>query len=60
MVTFMVKDYVDAGWKEEIITGIEFIRRFLMHVPPKRFVRILIMVYCQVVSRKKLTLGEIC
>ena len=40
-VTYYVKDYREAGkWKEFTISGIEFIRRFLMHVPPKRFVRI--------------------
>jgi hypothetical protein len=40
-VTFSVKDYRNAGkWKELTISGVEFIRRFLMHVPPKRFVRI--------------------
>ena len=40
-VTYYVKDYLEEGkWKEHTITGIEFIRRFLMHVPPKRFVRI--------------------
>ena len=40
-VTFYVKDYCEEGrWKEHTISGIEFIRRFLMHVPPKRFVRI--------------------
>ena len=40
-VTFSVKDYRNAGkWKVLTISGIEFIRRFLMHVPPKRFVRI--------------------
>ena len=40
-VTFYVKDYCEEGsWKELTLTGIEFIRRFLMHVPPKRFVRI--------------------
>ena len=40
-VTFTVKDYCNEGkWKELTITGVEFIRRFLMHVPPKRFVRI--------------------
>lgn len=37
----MVKDYTNDGkWKELKVTGVEFIRRFLMHVPPKRFVRI--------------------
>lgn len=40
-VTFYVKDYRNEGkWKELTIAGAEFIRRFLMHVPPKRFVRI--------------------
>ena len=40
-VTFSVKDYRSGGhWKELMLTGVEFIRRFLMHVPPKRFVRI--------------------
>lgn len=40
-VTFTVRDYKDQGqWKELTIPGEEFIRRFLMHVPPKRFVRI--------------------
>ena len=40
-VTFSVKDYKNQGqWKELTLAGIEFIRRFLMHVPPKRFVRI--------------------
>ena len=40
-VTYYVKDYREEGkWKEYTISGTEFIRRFLMHVPPKRFVRI--------------------
>ena len=40
-VTYYVKDYRKEGtWKEFTTSGIEFIRRFLMHVPPKRFVRI--------------------
>ena len=40
-VTFYVKDYKEDGkWKEHTISGVEFIRRFLMHVPPRRFVRI--------------------
>ncbi len=40
-VTYYVKDYREEGkWKDFTISGIEFIRRFLMHVPPKRFVRI--------------------
>ena len=40
-VTFFVKDYHCEGkWEELTLSGVEFIRRFLMHVPPKRFVRI--------------------
>jgi hypothetical protein len=40
-VTFAVKDYRNNGqWKEVTVPGEEFIHRFLMHVPPKRFVRI--------------------
>lgn len=40
-VTFAAKDYKNQGqWKSVTIPGEEFIRRFLMHVPPKRFVRI--------------------
>lgn len=40
-VTFSVKDYTNEGkWKTLTISGVEFIRRFLMHVPPQRFVRI--------------------
>ena len=38
--TFAAKDYKNQGqWKSVTISGEEFIRRFLMHVPPKRFVR---------------------
>lgn len=40
-VTIRVKDYKCGGeWKELTLNGIEFIRRFLMHVPPKGFIRI--------------------
>ena len=40
-VTYAVKDYKNKGqWNEKTVPGEEFIRRFLMHVPPKRFVRI--------------------
>ena len=40
-VTYYVKDYREQGkWKELTISGIEFVRRFLMRVPPRRFVRI--------------------
>ena len=40
-VTIRVKDYRNGGvWKELTLDGVEFVRRFLMHVPPGRFVRI--------------------
>ena len=40
-VTYAIKDYKNEGcWKEKTISGEEFIHRFMMHVPPKRFVRI--------------------
>ena len=40
-VTFTAKDYKNQGkWKEVTISGEEFLHRFLMHVPPKKFVRI--------------------
>lgn len=40
-VTIKVKDYKNGGaWKEMTLGGVEFVRRFLMHVPPKGFVRI--------------------
>ena len=40
-VTFKVKDYKNGGiWKTLTLNGTEFIRRFLMHVPPKGFIRI--------------------
>ena len=40
-VTFSVKDYRNEGkWKDLTLPGEEFIRRFLMHVPPKRFMRL--------------------
>lgn len=40
-VTFKVKDYKDKS-KEKVLTlsGVEFIRRFLMHVLPKGFVKL--------------------
>lgn len=44
-------------WKELTISGVEFVRRFLMHVPPKRFV--LIRHYgllCSRTKNQKLTL----
>lgn len=40
-VTYMAKDYKQGGkWKKATVSGVEFIRRYLMHVPPKRFVRV--------------------
>ena len=40
-VTIRIKDYkCGCEWKELTLDGIEFIRRFLMHIPPKGFVRI--------------------
>lgn len=40
-VTFCYKDYADgAHWKEMTLDAEEFIRRFLLHVLPKSFVRI--------------------
>lgn len=40
-VTFEYKDYKDNGKiKEMTITGIEFIRRFMLHVLPSRFTKI--------------------
>lgn len=57
-VTFSVKDYKNGGqWKELTLSGIEFIRRFLMHVPPKRFVRIRHYgLLCSRTKKQKLTL----
>ena len=40
-VAIKVKDYKSGGqWKELTQDGIETVRRFLMHIPPKGFVRI--------------------
>jgi hypothetical protein len=40
-VTFKAKDYADAGRKKRLtLAADEFIRRFLLHVLPRRFVRI--------------------
>jgi hypothetical protein len=39
-VTFKVKDYSTGENTEVTLSGIEFIRRFLMHVLPKGFVKI--------------------
>lgn len=40
-VTLKIKDYKNGGiWKEQMLSGVEFVRRFLMHVLPKGFVKI--------------------
>jgi hypothetical protein len=40
-VTFIAKDYRDRAAKKPVtLDGVEFLRRFCMHVFPKRFVRI--------------------
>ena len=40
-VTFVAKDYRDKAIKKSVaLTGIEFLRRFTMHILPKRFVKI--------------------
>ena len=40
-VTFIAKDYRDGGIKKPItLDGVEFLRRFTMHILPKRFVKI--------------------
>ena len=57
-VTFSVKDYRNQGqWKELTLSGVEFIRCFLIHVPPKRFARIRHYgLLCSRSKSKKLTL----
>lgn len=40
-VTFIAKDYRDKAQKKPVsLNGVEFLRRFCMHVLPKRFVKI--------------------
>jgi hypothetical protein len=40
-VTFTVRDYADAGKKKNLtLDAVEFLRRFLLHVLPRGFVRI--------------------
>jgi hypothetical protein len=40
-VTFQMKDYRDKGLSKYVsLDGVEFLRRFCMHILPKRFVRI--------------------
>lgn len=58
-VTFKVRDYKDGNKvKEEKLTGIEFIRRFLMHVLPKRFVKV--RTYAILANINKKTKLELC
>lgn len=41
MVTFIAKDYRDNATKKPVtLSGVEFLRRFCMHVLPSRFVKI--------------------
>ena len=58
-VTIKMKDYKDKG-KEKLLTlsGVEFIRRFLMHVLPKGFVKL--RHYGILGNRNKKTKLEIC
>ena len=40
-VTFMAKDYRDGALKKPVtLDGVEFLRRFTMHILPRRFVKI--------------------
>jgi len=40
-VTFIAKDYRDKAQKKPVtLNGVEFLRRFCMHILPKRFVRV--------------------
>lgn len=39
-VTFSYHDYNDGQQKEMVLPAVEFIRRFLLHVLPKKFVRV--------------------
>ena len=53
-VTFSVKDYDNKGhWKTLTISGVEFIRRFLMHVPQGILSGSVIMGYCVRVRKTK-------
>ena len=54
---FCLQKKEEGQWKELTLSGIEFIRRFLMHVPPRRFVRIRHYgLLCSRSKHKKLTL----
>ena len=40
-VTFLAKDYRDGGSKKPVtLDGVEFLRRFAMHILPRRFIKI--------------------
>jgi len=39
-VTFRVKNYRQNRWQRQTLDGVEFVRRFLLHVLPSGFVRI--------------------
>ena len=55
--TFLLAKKEEGQWKELTLSGIEFIRRFLMHVPPRRFVRLRHYgLLCSRGKHKKLTL----
>lgn len=58
-VTITVSDYKDKG-KSKLLTlkGVEFVRRFLMHILPKGFVKI--RYYGLLASRNKKTKLELC
>ena len=58
-VTISIKDYKEAGKRKETsLDGAEFIRRFLMHVLPKGFVKI--RHYGILANRNKKTKLELC
>ena len=54
-VTFDYKDYRQKGIKKQmVLSHEEFIRRFAMHILPKRFVKSVIMVFEQHLETQKL------
>ena len=58
-VTFEYKDYKDNSKIKEItITGIEFIRRFMLHVLPKHFTKI--KHYAILTNRNKKSIIKLC
>ncbi len=53
-VTYAVKDYKNEGrWNEKTVPGKEFIRPFLMHVPPNVLSESGTMVCCRAETRAK-------